>query len=825
MGKEAGGIDEVWTHPFRLLRDYRAGIVVGDTLAWLDEMSARLEIRPEGLTRTWSTPAGALTEVLFTAPDEPAIVVHYALSGTGHGKLVVKFRSDLRQMWPYDAPATGALGYAVDSSGSRPTLMVRDGPGLSWGMFGADRAALAHLAGAFDSVWWNAGAFGGAPTGLNQVWYAAEYELGEEAPINIVMTGGSDGGPRTASRFTDILANPGAVHSAERRSLEELLARSVSIDSPDDEFDKLFKWAIVGTDRFLVNTPGIGKGLLAGYSTTARGWDGAQKISGRPGYAWYFGRDAAWSGFAIDDYGDFAAVRAEIELMQKYQDASGKIFHEISTSGSVHYDAADATPLYVQLAAHYLRASGDTAFLRASWRNINRAMQYLHSTDTDHDRLIENTNQGHGWVEGGALYPVHTEFYLAGAWAKALVDAAYIASKLHDGTWNKLYGNLGKGVREILNRDFWNPQTKFFNLGKNADGTYNTEPTVLPATVMYYNLLDDEKVKPVLEQYAGAGFTTDWGVRIVSSSSPLFNPQGYHYGSVWPLFTGWTALAEYEYGNSTQGFTHILNNLYIKNHWALGFVEEVMSGSVYSPSGVCPHQCWSETNILHPAITGMIGWKPDAPEHAAGLFPRFPAQWDSVKVRNLRAGRSLVDLEMARDAKRTVWSFSARGEEKLTLSFAPEIPDGMEIHRLLLDGKEIPVPAGRRRGLIDPPLSILFPGVLSGGEGGGTGHTLVIEHTGGIAVVPAMPRPEPGDSSTGHRIVSEEMRDGVYEIKIEGRAGTNAEIEVRTFDRTLGGVENAAILGEGKKGVYRLRVEFPAGPAPYVAVTVKARTN
>jgi hypothetical protein len=48
---------------------------------------------------------------------------------------------------------------------------------------------------------------------------------------------------------------------------------------------------------------------------------------------------------------------------------------------------------------------------------------------------------------------------------------------------------------------------------------------------------------------------------------------------------------------------------------------------------------------------------------------------------------------------------------------------------------------------------------------------------------------------------------------------------VRTFDRALGGVENASILGERKKGVYRLRVEFPAGPTPYVAVTVKARTE
>ena len=101
---------------------------------------------------------------------------------------------------------------------------------------------------------------------------------------------------------------------------------------------------------------------MAGYSTTARGWDGRHKISGRPGYAWYFGRDSEWSGFAIDNYGDFKSIKQQLLFLQKYQDIYGKIFHEISTSGVVHYDAADATPLYIILAAHYFRSSGDIEF-------------------------------------------------------------------------------------------------------------------------------------------------------------------------------------------------------------------------------------------------------------------------------------------------------------------------------------------------------------------------------------------------------------------------------------------------------------------------------
>jgi hypothetical protein len=815
MGKEKGGIDEVWVHPFRLLRDYRTGIVSGDTIAWLDGLSPVIEIRPESFTRLYTTSSGTVKEIVFAAQDKPAGIVRYEYSGTGRIRLALKFRSDLRLMWPYDWPATGSLSYSSDTATG--TFLVSDETGGMWGAVGADAVPAVSIAGTFDSVWWSDGGFHGRPTRADQVYRAALYDLGagENQSITLAMAGsGGDtaaGGDGVVASILGVLSDPAAAYEQAVGHYRELLAGSVTIESPDSEFNDLFKWALVGADRFFARTPGVGSGLLAGYSTTARGWDGGQKISGRPGYAWYFGRDAEWSGFAIDDYGDFPLVRRELEFLQKYQDLSGKIFHEISTSGSVHYDAADATPLYVILAAHYLRASGDTAFIRESWPHILKAMDYLYSTDTDGDGLIENTNQGHGWVEGGKLYPVHTEFYLAGAWGKALFDAAYMASNLG---WEDLAENFrlgGDAVRVALNRDFWNDSTRFFNYGKLADGRYNPEPTALPATVMYFGLLDDAKVKPVLEQYAGEGFSSDWGVRIVSSSSPLFNPQGYHYGSIWPLFTGWTALAEYEYGNSTQGFTHILNNLYIKNHWALGFVEEVMNGAVYKPSGVCPHQCWSETNILHPAITGMIGWKPDAPSHSAALYPRFPAHWDSVKVTNLRIGGSKVDFTMARSAKRTVYTMKGDPHDPVTIEFAPEIPAGMKITHLTVGGREIKWLDGRRRGLLDPPVDVDLRGDAE----------IVLEHTGGIAVVPMMPRPEPGDSSTGARIISATMRDGIYEIVLEGNSGSTSPLKIRSVGGKIPTVENATLRDDPGKGLYLLDVAFPSGQPGYVRTTVR----
>ena len=94
-------------------------------------------------------------------------------------------------------------------------------------------------------------------------------------------------------------------------------------------------------------------------------------------------------------------MRKQLELYQKFQDHTGKIYHELMTSGVVHFDASDSTPLYVILAGHYARASGDVAFVRKSWPSLKRAMDFMYSTDTDGDGLIENTDVGHGWMEPG----------------------------------------------------------------------------------------------------------------------------------------------------------------------------------------------------------------------------------------------------------------------------------------------------------------------------------------------------------------------------------------------------------------------------------------
>ncbi|MGE5313111.1 MAG: amylo-alpha-1,6-glucosidase [Acidobacteriota bacterium] len=811
MGKENGGIDELWVHPYKVLYQYQAGVVAGDSVAWLSSFPLRIEVRPESFTRIYRLPKGELRERIVSSIDKAGGIVEY--HSAFPCSLVIRYKSDFRWMWPYDVNALGDLYYGYD--GRMNALHLRDRSGDFYTIAGTDVPALEAVSGQFDTILCTRGRLTGRRGTANVVAHASRYELNETngRRMTFAVIGTNEGRPAALDQYRSMLSDPDRERREAALHYRKLLSSALAIESPDRRFDTLFQWAIVGTDKFFAETPGVGSALLAGYSTTARGWDGAQKVSGRPGYAWYFGRDAAWSSFAIDDYGDFDKVRSQLEFYETYQDESGKIFHEISTSGVVHYDASDATPLYLMLAGHYLRASGDTARVRKSWPHLKRAFEFLRSTDTDHDGLIENTNVGHGWVEGGALFGVHTELYLAALWAQALKDMSLLAQVVEEYPLSASCEKESEHVRTLINTEFWNDSTKFYNFGKFKDGTYQKEPTVTPAVGAYLGLYDEEKTRVMLRQFGSNRFSSDWGIRIVSSASPLYAPTGYHYGSIWPLFTGWAALAEYEYGNSTQGFMHIWDNMNIKNHWALGYVEEVMHGAIYRPTGICPHQCWSETNILHPAITGMIGWKPDALSGAADLRPRFPVQWDTVTVRRLAVGSSVIRFSMKRAASKTVYEFALEKGAPVDIRFAPELPLGMRVTHAVLDGKEIKAPAAGSRGILAEPVVIGLRGEAR----------LVFEHTKGFGLAPVLPEPSVGDSSKGFRIIDVREEDGGFRIDLEGKAGETHEFPAAFFDQKIGSASGADVIDTGTPGRALLRVTFEGGHGSVVSKELHLR--
>ncbi len=791
MGKEKGGIDEIWAHPFMALRDYEVGIQFSykDTVYWLNDARPQIEVRPESFTRIYKFNRAYLTEVVTASINKPSAVIHYEYRGVYPAKLVVKFKSNMRFMWPYSEKVFNSIEYAWDESSNN--FVIKEESGNHAVCVGANRKPLQRAIGRFTNFEKHDSVYSGKPTDNFLVAAVAQYNLDMNDNIDFVITATNEGIETSYLEYSIALNYPQRIYDDASNYYQDVLDKSLMITTPDKDFNDGYRWSLIGTDRFFVNTPGLGKALVAGYSTTAKGWNGGHKVNGRPGYAWYFGRDAVWSSFALLDYGDFEKVKSQLQFFNKYQDLNGKIFHELTTSGAVHYDASDATPLYIILAGRYLLHSGDVEFIKETWHNIKKAIDFCFSTDTDKDHLIENTNVGHGWVEGGGLYTAHTEVYLAACWAEALRMASIMAEKLLYSEECKMYNDEYETVKKIINEEFWNEQNNFLSFSKLKDGKFNPEKTVLAAVPVYFDMLDYGKAQNVIDDYAENYFSSDWGVRILRDDSPIYNPRGYHTGSVWPLFTGWSALAEFKSGNSLQGFTHMMNNLLVYKNWQLGFIEEVLHGSEYRPSGVCSHQCWSQTMVLQPAIEGMLGLKVDALNNQIILSPRFPADWNFANVERIRINDSFVNFEMNREVDKTVFTFSTNSLTPTQINFNPEFPLGTKLLNVSINNHPILYKQADSK-----VISVVFT----------LNRKTIIEinHENGIAALPHIVLPKPNYSSEGLRILKERIEGNQFIVTVQGLNGSSGKIN---------------LWNKGK--IETLNVEFNGNNEKYVDKEIK----
>ncbi len=796
MGRENGGIEEIWAHPFMAMRDYRIGYRPdgNSDIVWLDDSVEEVEVTPNAFIRSYSIGKNHLREIITADIKDPVAAIHYDYSGDDSIRLVTQYKTNMRFMWPYSSKVNGIIKQ-TRHEGLNAHLYVDQSSELTC-IAGAGKKPVRQLSGQFSDFSATDTGFKGKATDDFMVSTIAEYPLNQSDHLDILIAATNQGLGKATGVYEKYMKRPEKVYQQSQKYYEALLAGKTMIETPDESFNKAYKWALIGTDRFFVHTPGLGKSLVAGYATTAKGWDGDHEVSGRPGYGWYFGRDGQWSGIALNGYGDFDKVRDILKIYMDFQSPRGKIFHELTTSGVAHYDAADATPLFIVLAGHYLRHSGDEDFIKENWEPIEKAIEFCFSTDRNNDHLIDNTLVGHGWVEGGHLYGGRSTLYLSGCWAQALEEAAYMAEAIGESGEQK-YRKEADKVKQIINDTLWNEQKQFFYHSINNDGTFIEDETVMPAIPLYFGQVEEDKKNPVLEKLARDNFTSDWGVRIAGKDNEHFNPEGYHTGTVWPLYTGWTALAEYKNDRPLQGFVHTMNNLQVYKHWSKGFVEEVMHGLEYKPSGICAHQCWSETMALQPLYEGMLGYEPVATENKMTFAPAFPIQWEDVEVSNIRMDEHNISLAMHKTDTAQIYTFNKPGKLKLKIQFNPYLPVASIVDSVTLNGRKIDYDTRKEKDFLQ--LQMRFEPSQK--------NTLAIHYTEGIGIVPLVPSPEPGEESDGLRIISAELRDNNYLVTVEGPVNATKEFYIYPGYKKVKYVEGAKLM-EYMQDKIRMRIRF-----------------
>jgi hypothetical protein len=499
-----------------------------------------------------------------------------------------------------------------------------------------------------------------------------------------------------------------------------------------------------------------------------------------------------------------------MEFLSKYQRADGKIPHEISQSASFvdwfkstpyAFASADATPLFIITVNDYVTRSGDAEFAQRKWDNLWRAYRFLQST-YDAQGLAQNSGFGHGWIEGGPLYPVQTELYQASLGVEAVHALAHLAHVLGK---EAIAGELDKafqGQKSLLDKTFWSSENSIYAYALDANHNRIDVASVLAAVPMWFEQLGEEQAGSMIQELATPSHQTDWGMRILSSRDPKYDPGGYHYGVVWPLFTGWASVGEYRYHRPLPAYSNLRANALLALDGSLGHVTEVLSGKYYQTLATgSPHQIWSAAMVVNPLLSGLLGMQTDAARCRLELVPHIPAEWNSFSVDHVQVGEMVLDMNYQRTPDTIRLQVQSRGSGHCTLEFSPALSLRARAVRVRLNGH--PLPSHVEANAWDQHVSVSVPLV-------GKQNTLEIEMKNNFELSVASSLPALGATSHGLRVLSESWSSSrdTLTLLLSGTAAERYEFSAWNPDQIVS-IEGAEL--EKKAGPQaRVRVQLPA---------------
>jgi glycogen debranching enzyme len=786
FGNETGRF-EAWVYPLKIFRDFHLTFLVGDRALPAETLARTLTVRPESATILYVGDSFRVRETLCVPVNEAGAIVLLEVETEQPLEIEAGFTADFQLEWP------AALGGTYIDWPAKQRAFV----------FGEEARKYAALV--------------GSPTGADaRLSYQTNYSSSDQNSFRLGVTqkgketkaiviaasvAGLADAEKTYQHLLTSYADSMLESSAYYRAY---LDKTVSLELPDAALQQAYDWARISTIQGLVNNPDLGSGLVAGYRTSGTGQ--------RPGFAWFFGRDSLWTSFALNAEGDYATTRTALDFISKYQRDDGKVPHEISQSASLvpwfkdypyAYVSADATPLFIIAVNDYAVQSGDLAFARDKWNNVWRAYQFLKST-YDAQGFAQNASVGHGWVEGGPLLPVKNEYYQAGLGVEALQALSNLARLVGKDDVSKQLAAEFERSNPALDQAFWSPEMKSYVFALKQDNQRADEATVLATVPMWFGLPTADHADQTITRLAGADHQTDWGMRIISQNSRVYDGSGYHYGSVWPLFTGWASAGEYRYHRAFPAYSNLRSNALLGADGALGHFTEVLSGDYYQSFATSsPHQIWSSAMVVSPILRGMFGLQTDVGTHEITLAPHVPADWTTFAMRNVHVAGVSVDFRYQKTEDSITLEARRTGTGDCWVEFSPAFSLRTQVVSVQMNGRPSPFkmePNGN-----DQHLSARFP--VSDGT-----NSLVIRIKNDFGLALSNELPALGSASQSLRVLSESWNASKTQLTLEvsGRAGMSYQMDVWN-PRQISSEEGAALNKLGK-----LEIKMPQGTDGYV---------
>ena len=802
VGKHAGlfgneqGTLEAWVYPLKIFRDFHLRFHVGGAIMPAAALARTLIVHPESSTIVYTSDFFSVRETLFVPVHESGAIIAFEVDTTEPLEIEAIFNRDFQLEWPADMgggiedwDSTLHAFHFGEESGKFDALV-----GSPSAVKGSEEYSSNYFSSSQDSI------------------LLGETRKGTETKL-VVIAAGFEGRASLTSLYDHLAKDYPELLRTSAEYYRDYLARTVSLKLPNAQIEKAYNWAKVSMLQGVVQNPFLGEGLVAGYSMSGD--------DQRPGFAWFFGRDAEWTSLALDAEGDFSTARNALEFLSRYQRADGKVPHEISQTASLTdwftklpfaFAAADATPLFIISLNDYVTRSGDLGFAQQKWDNLWRAYGFLRST-YDAQGLARNSGVGTGWIEGGPLYPVQTELYQASLGIEAVRALSHLARLLGKEDLAKELEQTFKRQEPLLDKAFWSPEKKIYAYAIDTNNKPVEVASVLATVPMWFEQLDGDQARSTIQELARPDHQSDWGMRILSSHDPKYDPGGYHFGAVWPLFTGWASVGEYRYHRALPAYSNLRANAMLAFDGSLGHVTEALSGKYYQTlSTASPHQIWSAAMVVSPLLSGLLGLQTDATSCHLDFAPHVPADWNSFSVNNVRLGAVVLNLNYQRTPDNVQLEVQSTGAGNCSMEFSPAMSLRARITRVQLNGR--PLPFHVQTNSSDQHVTMNLP--ITGNQ-----NTVEIEMKNDFELSESSTAPALGSTSHGLRVLSQSWtpaRDSLS-LLLSGAAGESYELSAWNPGQ-IRSVEGAE-LEKGTAQEAKVRVQLPdAAPGTDPQATV-----
>jgi GH15 family glucan-1,4-alpha-glucosidase len=362
--------------------------------------------------------------------------------------------------------------------------------------------------------------------------------------------------------------------------------------------------------------------------------------AGLPRFPNYWARDTGWSLRGYLAVGSYRFARAVIDNFLKHQAKrttksavagelpmiiSGKAFLHTTTFGS-----ADSTFLFPWAIREYVLATADVAYLQKRWESIESLINCGFLKDIDGDGFVD-----HGFTGTAEKLPIRDSTWMdhidrrksandvQALFYENLKIGSELANMVDDSYNRKRWKQKAEQLAVKIDHEYWNEDMSFYYDTIRRDGS--KDPSIRPnALVLLLTgaARDPRKKRSVLERIEQQDMTTSWGVRTLSNLDPRYHPTLYHDGAVWPLVTGWAALAEINAGRREQALYYV-NCMAERILSENGMFAETYRGDKPEPFNSCILQAWSISMYIHVLREMMLGMKIDMLENKVSFNPQI----------------------------------------------------------------------------------------------------------------------------------------------------------------------------------------------------------